>query len=694
MTPPAAADRVATAALAAFCVGTFLVLSLRSDVFCHGDVGTDGRALIGAEQFRRVGGAALHWTQTVDGRAEIGLRPSYYPRHPNGGVAVLAALRGAGFDVPAARLAPLLATTCGLLGLWLAARRLAGGAAAAAVACAAAAYAPHYLLADSLQFYSYGLFAKGVGLWCAAGVATTTGRARAAFALGATAAAFAGPSLCGLETMPALGLLSFAVPLIAGPGALRARFFGACVAAGATGAGMALGVLVRVLNMAPIFGGSAADALRHLGASAASRSLGGDDGALKGAAYVAEVAERLAAYAPLHLAVAAAGVALAVFMRVRGRTTPPGAAFAVACLAAELPYFALMRRHVSLHVHTLMHLGFAVAAAAALGALALARLAPVGRARRAALVAAAGLAVASVAVAPLEERGNLLARGTRERLKDAAEDSRDALLAAPRDAVVYIAPHARDWQVREAASLLSRTFVASDDLRPPATFADDAAYLGSLTSRPVYALTSAAPEDPHRRRYAARGVPIAANRRHELFAVENLPPAVGLKATWVPFARADLDRARPDAALAALAPDQRRDRVRAIGDDLRLGLGPRPAPEARTTVELPFPAGVADAALFAADVLYAPAGSQPALRLALTAVVAAGAGADAPAAPAAVFDLAPSKDRRPVELHVPPGSRARAVRLTLDAAPGDLRGDAARVVLTSLRVLPRPAATR
>ena len=96
MNPAAAsADRIAQGVVVAFIVGCFGLFSLRSDVFCHGDVGTDGRALIGSEQVNRLGMRSLHYTQTVDGRAELGLSPSYYPRHPNGGVVFLAWLRSA-----------------------------------------------------------------------------------------------------------------------------------------------------------------------------------------------------------------------------------------------------------------------------------------------------------------------------------------------------------------------------------------------------------------------------------------------------------------------------------------------------------------------------------------------------------------------------------------------------------------------
>lgn len=673
----------------AFFVAVFIVFSLRSDSFVHGDIHTDSRAVIGAEQFRLHGVAALLNTQTVDGRAEFGLRPSYYPRHPSGGVIALSWLRDQGFGYPAARFLPLLATTLGLLGFAACCFRISGEARFALIAGTAyAVFAPHYLLADSFQLYSYALFAKGVGAWCIAEAAAARGRRRLLFATGAAASAFSGVAFFGLETMPALGLLSVVVPAISFAGGLRSRLVATVVVAGATGAGMVAGVAYRVSVMAPIFGDSRSAALEHLAASTASRSFRAIETGLSGLDYVLEVGGRIWAYAPVHLIVAALG-AVVVLTLGRNRGEGPSSRFWIRAAAvfalAELPYFILMRRHVALHAHTTAHLGFAAAGLAACGFSAVDERFRSPRARRAVAVVGASAVVLSLGVSPLVVKGNLSARDQVAAFVRADRDARDILAAAPRDAVLYVAPQERDWPLREAASRDGRSFVVSDDLRRPRDIADDVAYIASVTSRPVFAVVSARPEDPELARYAARGIRVADNRRHVLFAVEHAAPEPmpreRLRELPGPvFASAKL--VAPSAeAIAAAKLDH--PLFRFSDGALWMHAAP-PSLGAATSVEMQWPSATETAMLVVAEFLYKPAGTQPKLELEIMATSAGTRGSAA--RHAGVFR--PSEEPQTLELYLPSKTSPTGLSFRLALAEGETRETAARLIVRRVRVVP------
>ena len=306
-------------------------------------------------------------------------------------------------------------------------------------------------------------------------------------------------------------------------------------------------------------------------------------------------------------------------------------------------------------------------------------------ARKVVAVVGALIVVLALRVSPLIVKGNLSARDQVAAFVRADRDARDILAAMPRDAVLYIAPQERDWPLREAASRDGRSFVVSDDLRRPRRLTDDVAYIGSATSRPVFAVVSTRPDDPEFARYAAREIRTAENRRHVLFAVEHVAPDLSprkeLREVAGPaFASAKLIAPSAEAIAAAKLDHPL---FRFSDGALWMHAAP-PSLGASTTVELQRPSTAETAVLVVAEFLCKPAGTQPKLELAIRATTAA-----KPAAELRHADVfRPSEDLQTLELCLPPRTVPTGLSFRLALAESETRETAARLIVRRVRVVP------
>ncbi|MCB9832561.1 MAG: hypothetical protein H6807_08800 [Planctomycetes bacterium] len=443
--------RIALAICALFVIGVFWRLSLTGNLLDHGDIHTDQRAIVAADEFRELGFQTLHFMQTEDSVAEFGFEPSYYHRHPAGGVMALAILQEIGLERATIRLLPLLATAIGLYGFFRFQETVAGNAIFALVGTGMLAVAaPYYILADSFQLYSYGLMAKGLCFWFVAAAATRDWRPRLKLLFLSFLTSFLSVTLFGLETMPAVGLASFFAPLVlAGPG-IRRRLAAAVASASLTGLGMALGWAVRIANMMTAFDGDLSRTLRNLAGSLSSRSVGREfDLNSAGRAYAAEVWFRVTSYLPVHLILGAAGLLVATVVIIRfGRDRSRPALLAVIiCLVSELPYFIVMRRHVYLHPHTTVHLTLS---AAALGGLLWAYL-PARNRLLTALGGAAGVAAFGLVLvlSPRTTWGNLVLPVDGRHVVAIRNEVDQLLSGLPEHSLVLVGTtHGYSWHVR------------------------------------------------------------------------------------------------------------------------------------------------------------------------------------------------------------------------------------------------------
>jgi hypothetical protein len=410
----------ALAICAAFFVGILAFVSMDPDLLGHGEAHTDERAIIAAQQFRRVGIVALHFLQTEDGGAEIGLEPAWYARHPGFGAIVLALGQEAGLSLHAARAVPLLATTVGVFCVFLffrlATRNAWMGVLAAAVY---ATLSPVWLLADAYLFHSWPLTAKAATLWLVAAGCQATGARRWRRFGGAGIVAALGIALCGLETMPSTGFLAFLLPFALLDDRASSRFATALQSAGSVGLGMVAGLGLRLWNMSQAFGGDFGDALDRFAQQTRFRSSFGIDVVhVHGSDYAADILRRIWVYTPHVIVLLAVGLLAAIARRVwndpeRPRPTRRWAPrLIVAAVLGEGIYFVAMRNHVAEHYHTLILLTLAMTTLATWGLTALGELVPRAWPRWFRGVAAGVVLAAAVLVAPLESGGNLRAPGT------------------------------------------------------------------------------------------------------------------------------------------------------------------------------------------------------------------------------------------------------------------------------------------
>jgi hypothetical protein len=514
----------ACGASVAFLVCVFVLLSRGDEPLDHGDVHTDERAVVGATQFAAVGFDALQWTQVEDGGAQIGLPPAYYYRHPSGGVVALGALLKAGVDLRTARLAPLLATSFGLLGFYFLLRRLSGeGRLAFYGALMLAAAPPYFLLADTFQLYGYAIGAK---LWTLALLsdAATVPRGRAPRVFGAAALCCLSVASLGLETMPSVGFFAVLFPLLRGDGAPRRRLLRSAIFGAAVALGMALGWALRLRGMTLVMETDVAGVFEHLRDSVKSRSFAETEPFGHGRGYLADLAFRHASYLPWHLAAAFGALLLvAVFdfrtrcdvsgsaprastadaggvaANLEVRASSPRRAFLLSALVlffCEALYFAFMVRHAFVHVHTILHVSAGVSAVA-IAAVAVAE-SRIGAAfadivsRRATTVVVLAVVAASLAFGPLAPYGNLqVAPGsaTLATLRRALDAVSDRL---PKDAVVVVPTRTSDWHLRYLLALRGNPSVGIDgvDVRRRTTLKEISAE-ATLRRRPVFALIHA-----------------------------------------------------------------------------------------------------------------------------------------------------------------------------------------------------------
>src|SRR5262249_11027410 len=153
-----------------------------------------------------VGASELHYLQTMDGGAEIGIKPSYYSRHPAIGSVALAYFEHAGMSLGAARFFPLIASTIGVFCIFLFFRAATGNDWVGVIGAAVyATLAPVWLMADSYLLHSWSLAGKAVVLWLIASGCRATGSGRWWRFAAAGLAGAACIVLGGLETMPSAG---------------------------------------------------------------------------------------------------------------------------------------------------------------------------------------------------------------------------------------------------------------------------------------------------------------------------------------------------------------------------------------------------------------------------------------------------------------------------------------------------------
>ena len=451
------ADIVAGALCLLFIVIVYGSLSCGDTVLNHGDVHTDERAIVGAEEFRWEGTDALHDTQVEDASGTLGFVPSYYARHPSGGVVALSSLRRNGFSYGAARLLPLIASAIGLFGFFrflfvLSRRRLFALAGMGLLATAA----PYYILADSYQLYSYGLLAKGLCFWMIAeGTVRSWPHRLIPFATSGLIA-LVGVAYLGLESMPAIGLASFVTPLLLSGAGWRNRVLASLTSATLTGSGMALGCLILIRRMMTAMNGTLDETLDHLAQSVSSRSIGTQHGLNEaGRDYVGEISHRLDVYLEPQIWLAGIGllVVLGAVFALRHRGARLALAAASACALAEIPYFFLMRDHVFIHQHTTVHV---TATAAAFAALAFAVLPERGRIPLAISALVAALVVTSSALrSPDDTYGNLILPSSSRFIAAVSSEIDELLDDVPEGSILVVRASTPgcSWHLRARAAM-------------------------------------------------------------------------------------------------------------------------------------------------------------------------------------------------------------------------------------------------
>ncbi|MEZ6197125.1 MAG: hypothetical protein R3F20_15565 [Planctomycetota bacterium] len=619
--------------------------------------------------------AALHGLQVEDARARIGMEPVYYFRHPAGGVVALAWLRDVGLDADTARFLPLLATTLGLFFFFLFLREATGrsGLALAGLVLLALA-SPYYLIADSYQLYSYALGAKALGFWLTARAARRAGRAVAIAMLSGGIVAFVAVVAFGLETQPAVGLFGFLFPLICSRDRRVLRAIGN---AGALAGGMAAGWFVRLVNILPCFDGDWGRMIDHFRTSFWSRSVRDFEVSPEhGREYAADLAWRFLDYVPLHLAAAAAALALWGLSRWRPSRRPPAVGVAVVALVAEGLYFVVMRRHAYLHVHTAVHLTSGLAALGAVGVAGLARLSP---RPRVVLAAAGALFLVAPLRVPLEPYGNLLTDWKAGPVVEAV-DHLTGLVAE--DAVFLVPGRHVDSRLGYALAHAGRTWIARIEVPRPTT-EEQIAKVVAATSRPCFALCRE--QEAEREELARLGRFVARRGPYLLFAVgnyrvEDLPP-VEMPVTR-PMLEAVALVAPEPAAVAAAGLTY--PLVRPLGEHLWLHAPPRKLGEA-TVARLPLTGISGEAHSFRFDVEYAgrPEQKQPRLVLEIE-----GIGADGRGRPGNRFraELEPGTVGREFVVVLPDDLVAAALDFRLAIAPDDRRTNSPRLLVRHPRV--------
>ncbi len=509
----------------AFFATVYLTLSTPGDIADHGDVQTDQRAVIGAAEFCRTGLGRLALTQVEDGGAEIGLRPIYYGQHPSGGVILLALCQKAGLTLRQCRAVPLLFTTMGLLAFfWFVVEATGRPWLAVLAVTAYASLSPIWLLADTYQSYSYGLFAKGVALWLTAAGTRRSGRPRAAcFALGGVVG-LAGVTFLSLETLPSIGisalLLPFALANAPVPGRLKAALHSTLWMAG----GMIAGIAIHLANLLPTEPRGLAAILTDYLDSLSMRSFGFPAGNPLAHPYPLEIAHRLWMYTPQVFVAAAAGLLYLLARRVGGeRVRWSHTRLVWTCLLSECLYFVFMLGHVRAHPHTTAYLCVTVALVVATSIVTVIESPPGGLPAR----VCAGLLMAVVAAtswfAPLSTEGSLIGRDRRPAAR--AQDAELVALARkmPADAVVVILPPELDPFAAEYALTREGLTVVRGLAVLPERPAALATQLPSLTSRPVFALAWRTATGPSVRQLAGRERHVADTESFSLFSLPKEP---------------------------------------------------------------------------------------------------------------------------------------------------------------------------
>ncbi len=668
--------RLAIAVCLVFAVASFATLSLGSDLADHGVITSDARALVAAEQLAKSAGAALGGLQVEDARHEIGLAPSWYVRHPSGGVGLLAAVLRAGGTVAMVRAAAIIGTSLALLAFFLLVERATGDAhLALAAQLLLAAFPPVFLISDSLQFHAQALFAKAVACAFLGVACTMTGRGRAVALVGAAASAFSAIAWLGLETLPAIGLMSVVAPLILGSGAVRGRVRDAVVFGSIIAVSMAGAALWRLSTTAATCGGTVGDALESVFESLRKRS--GDGGGESGAEpYAVTVLARLATFAPAHVVVVLLGGLASVVLRRRGGAGR-GPRLLMAFASCELPYFAAMREHVWSHAHTVVHAGFTVALASAFATQQIARL----LGRRLVPVAWVVVPVAAVAacaaIGTLTTSGDLttpVMRGPTAALSERFDDVADHL---PSDAVVVLASDAPpDWALAMFCARRHLTFVgAATGQAPPPRMLLGA--IGRLTDRPCYALTPTDESQPLFWELLFRHAFVAGNARYSLFAVANVRVADSRSGART-LDPGDLRLARLVSPMLSL----RYPLFRRSGTEMNLH-APPPAAGA-TVVEIPMPESRHSIARVRGRFRY-PANrnfAQPSLDITIEGVDAEGR----PVFSSEAMRMSPGDPECEVTADSRGHHDATHLRLRLATAPGSQNNYAAKVTCSSLAV--------
>jgi hypothetical protein len=210
-----------------------------------------------------------------------------------------------------------------------------------------------------------------------------------------------GITLMGLEVFPAMGLLCVLTPLLFTPGGALARL-GRVLWIGLAGAlGVVAGSTLHLWNLSWGLGSREKVLELQTGSMEARAGEAVGDG-WHGTSYWGEVLDRCLDYLALHLVL---GSLLLLWVAVATRSPEArraGGAPALALLVAlmsELPYFVVMKNHVAIHVHTLIHLLFSASLLAAGGAAALGFCLP--KAARALRITGVGVPVLALLSSPL-----------------------------------------------------------------------------------------------------------------------------------------------------------------------------------------------------------------------------------------------------------------------------------------------------
>jgi hypothetical protein len=305
----------------------------------------------------------------LDDGAELGAPAYLYTNWPPGSTLATAVALRAGLGPIGARALPLTlsASTATFLFLWMRAvfnRSDAGFIAMLWLVTAS----PFRLLSDSYTYQPWDLFGHALALWLIAEAVVRSGQprrpaARAVHLVGIGATPALSVAVLGLETVPGTLLYGLLLPLLFVPagvdGTIRARLVRTAGIVGALGAGLVVGLTVRLAQAAWVFGG-AGEAMRHLRAAGGSRLRTSSPQFTNG--YLSEWAMRMGRYLLPALIVGGmtAIVALVRFARadpaVRRRWLVATGSLGVPLVLAEVLWPAVVRQHSHQHIHTIMHL--------------------------------------------------------------------------------------------------------------------------------------------------------------------------------------------------------------------------------------------------------------------------------------------------------------------------------------------------